>query len=216
MSHSKKKTRAGAARRGAFALAALLMSPLAVTGAKAASFCTPGPDDRPETGLQGSVSLAERTGPGGFQGHWCGMRLVGQHTLWDRGSYGDTQLIRHCAYSSMRDPSDLTKPTTGVVVMDVSVASQPKDIQVLRTPAMLRAYSAFEISQNTMIGAFKDFGPNGTNPLDIYDVSGDCLHPTYLSTINVASGNHDGWLTPDTNFYYGIPFGGQRLQVNPN
>ncbi len=158
--------------------------------------------------------IEERTAPGGFQGHWCGARLVGAHNLFDRGSYGDTQLIRHCAYSSMRDPSDLTKPTTGVVVMDVSVPSQPKDIQVLRTPAMLRAYSAFEIQGNTMIGAYKDFGPNGTNPLDIYDVSGDCLHPKYLSTINVASGNHDGWLTPDTNTYYGIPFGGARLQVN--
>ena len=200
----------------ALALAIALASPLAVKHARAVSFCTPGPGDRPEPGLQGAVLLSERTAPGGFQGHWCGMRLVGQHTLWDRGSYGDTQLIRHCAFSSMRDPSDLNAPTTGVVVMDVSVPSRPKDIQVLRTPAMVRAYSAFEIQQNTMIGAFKDFGPNGTNPLDIYDVSGDCLHPTYLSTINVASGNHDGWLTPDTNTYYGIPFGGQRIQVNPN
>ena len=198
------------------ALAIALASPFAVTKAHAVSYCVPGVGDRPEPGLQGAVLHDERTAPGGFQGHWCGMRFVGGHTLWDRGSYGDTQLIRHCAYSSMRDPSDLNAPTTGVVVMDVSVPSQPKDIQVLKTPAMLRAYSAFEIQQNTMIGAFKDFGPNGTNPLDIYDVSGDCLHPKYLSTINVASGNHDGWLTPDTNTYYGIPFGGQRLQVNPN
>ncbi|HYT96235.1 MAG TPA: hypothetical protein VEO36_02845 [Casimicrobiaceae bacterium] len=198
----------------ALASALLLLSPLTANVAKAVSDCTPGPGDRPELGLQGSVLIEERTAPGGFQGHWCGARLVGAHNLFDRGSYGDTQLIRHCAYSSMRDPSDLTKPTTGVVVMDVSVPSQPKDIQVLRTPAMLRAYSAFEIQGNTMIGAYKDFGPNGTNPLDIYDVSGDCLHPKYLSTINVASGNHDGWLTPDTNTYYGIPFGGARLQVN--
>jgi hypothetical protein len=200
----------------ALASALLLLSPLTANIAQAVSNCTPGPGDRPEPGLQGAVLLSERTAPGGFQGHWCGMQLVGAHNLFDRGSYGDTQLIRHCAYSSMRDPSDLTKPTTGVVVMDVSVPSQPKDIQVLRTPAMLRAYSAFEIQGNTMIGAYKDFGPSGTNPLDIYDVSGDCLHPKYLSTINVASGNHDGWLTPDTNTYYGIPFGGQRLQVNPN
>ena len=203
-------------RLGACAFAIAFASFFAADHAQAVSACVPGPGDRPEPGLQGAVSLEERTAPGGFQGHWCGMRLVGGHTLWDRGSYGDTQLIRHCAYSSMRDPSDLNAPTTGVVVMDVSTPSQPKDIQVLRTPAMVRAYSAFEIQQNTMIGAFKDFGPNGTNPLDIYDVSGDCLHPKYLSTINVASGNHDGWLTPDTNTYYGIPFGGQRLQVNPS
>src|SRR4051812_46713720 len=108
---------------GACAAALSLASPLAVNNAQAASYFIPGADDRPEPGLQGAVSLAERTAPGGFQGHWCGMRFVGGHTLWDRGSYGDTQLIRHCAYSSMRDPSDLNAPTTGVVVMDVSVPS---------------------------------------------------------------------------------------------
>ena len=193
MIEAKGRVRSRNGLRGSvFAIA--FLSALAANAAQAVSFCVPGPGDRPEPGLQGAVSLEERTAPGGFQGHWCGMRLVGAHTLWDRGSYGDTQLIRHCAYSSMRDPSDLNAPTTGVVVMDVSTPSQPKDIQVLRTPALVRAYSAFEIQQNTMIGAFKDFGPNGTNPLDIYDVSGDCLHPKYLSTINVASGNHDGWL----------------------
>jgi hypothetical protein len=47
----------------------------------------------------------------------------------------------------MRDPSDLDAPTTGTVVLDVSVAAQPIDVQILRTPAMLRAYSAFEITR---------------------------------------------------------------------
>jgi hypothetical protein len=216
MTHAR---RTGGVPAGIFRLAALallLSSPFVSHEAKAVSFCTPGPGDRPEPGLQGAVSLEERTAPGGFQGHWCGMRLVGQNNLWDRGSYGDTQLIRHCAYSSMRDPSDLTAPTTGTVVMDVSVPSQPTVVQVLRTPAMIRAYSAFEIQGDTMIAAFKDFGPNGTEPFDVYDVSGDCLHPTFMSSINVASGNHDGWLTPDGNTYYGIPFGGQTIQQNPN
>ena len=94
-------------------------------------------------------------------------RKVGQHALFDRGSYGDTLQIRHCAYSSMRDPSDLNAPTTGTAVVDVKVASQPEVAQNLRTPAMIRAYSALEIQGSIMIGAFKDFGPDGTNPLDV-------------------------------------------------
>jgi hypothetical protein len=181
------------------------------TGANAATSCVPGPGDQPEAGLQGSVTTAERNVPGGYQGTWCGARLVGANNLFDRGSYGSTARIGNCVYSSMRDPSDLTAPTTGTAVIDNSVPSNPQIVGMLRTPAMIRAYSALYIENNLLLGAFKDFGPNGTNPVDIYDVSGDCLHPTFLSTISVAGGNHDGWLTPDGKTYYGIPFGGVRL-----
>lgn len=214
----------------AFVLALLLLSPLAAHKARAESFCVPGPEDRPEA-IQGGVLGSERQPPDGFQGHWCGARKVGQHALYNRGSFGDLQVIvddrGHCAYASMRDPSDITLPTTGTVVLDISVASQPKDVAILRTPAMLRAYSAFEIPiskatrrpGNIMGAAYKDFGPeatNPTNPLDLYDVSGNCLQPRHLSTFSLASGNHDGWFTPDGKTYYGVPFGGQSILVNPN
>jgi hypothetical protein len=122
----------------------------------------------------------------------------------------------------MRDPSDLTLPTTGTAVVDMRVPSKPVWTQTLRTPAMQRAYSALEIQKNIMIAAFKDFGPDNSsnnqsdNWFDIYDVSGDCLSPRHLATTSTASGNHDGWLAPDTNTYYGIPFGGQTIQQNPN
>ncbi|HEX9397223.1 MAG TPA: post-COAP-1 domain-containing protein [Burkholderiales bacterium] len=210
------------ARRSALALALLLLSPLAAHKARAESFCVPGPEDRPETALQGGLLVAERDIPGGFQGQWCGMRSVGHHPLpasdtgVNRGSFGDVQVIGHCAYASMRDPSNLSLASTGTAVLDVRVPSNPIWLQTLRTPAMQRAYSALEIQKNIMIGAFKDFGPNGTNPFDVYDVSGDCLNPRLLATTNTASGNHDGWLTPDTNTYYGIPFGGQTIQQNAN
>lgn len=199
------------------ALAIVLLSPLAAQNAQAESFCVPGPGDRPETGLQGGVPLAERQPPLGFQGFSCGARRVGQHALYNRGSYGDTQRIGHCAYASMRDPSNLLSLTTGTVVLDVSLASHPVDVRVLRTPAMIRAYSALELESGIMIGAFKDFGPNGTNPLDVYDVTGDCLNPVPLSTTyNTASGNHDGWLTSDAKTYYGVPFGGPDIRLDPN
>lgn len=196
-------------------LSAALLGLFMATGAEAASFCEPGPGDRPETGLQGAIPLAERTAPGGFQGFWCGARRVAQHALFNRGSFGDVQFIGHCAYASMRDPSDLNAPTTGTAVLDVRVPSEPTFVQMLRTPAMIRAYSALELQGTLLVGAFKDFGPNGTNPLDVYDVSGDCLQPRLLSTSNVQSGNHDGWLTPDTKTYYGVPFGGNDIRTDP-
>jgi len=194
------------------AAALALLSPVA----QGASFCVPGPGDLPETTLQGGLTTAKRDDPlVPFQGERCGMRQVGHEPLALRGSFGDIQLIGLCAYASMRDPSDLTLPTTGTAVIDMRVPSAPVWTQTLRTPAMQRAYSALELQKSTMIAAFKDFGPMGNNWFDIYDVSGDCLNPKHLATTTTASGNHDGWLTPDTNTYYGIPFGGQTIQQNP-
>src|SRR5437764_11376971 len=112
-----------------------LAAPLAATNARAVTYCVPGPGDQPE-GLQGSVTLAERSVPGGYQGAWCGARLVGGNELYDRGSYGSTAHIGHCVYSSMRDPSDLTAPTTGTAVIDNRVPSNPQIVGMLRTPAM--------------------------------------------------------------------------------
>jgi hypothetical protein len=209
----------------AAAVAVALISPFA-----AHAYCVPGVGDRPETALgpdgkvlQGGLAMSElEAGP--FQGQWCGMREVGHEPLALRGSFGDVQLIGRCAYASMRDPSNLTLPTTGTSVIDMRVPSKPVWTKTLRTLAMQRAYSALEMQQNIMVSAFKDFGPNGDNWFDIYDVSGDCLNPAPLA-VNVpdplnpsrlapgmpkfttASGNHDGWLTPDTNTYYGVPFG---------
>lgn len=200
----------------ALALGLLSFSPVSVPLARAESFCVPGPNDQPETTLQGGLTTAKRDAPGGFQGEWCGMRQVGHEPLGLRGSFGDIQLIGLCAYASMRDPSNLTLETTGTSVIDMRVPSAPVWLRTLRTPAMQRAYSALELQKGIMVGAFKDFGPGGTNPFDVYDVSGDCLNPTHLATINTASGNHDGWLTPDTNTYYGVPFGGQTIQQNIN
>lgn len=215
----------GRASLCALALGLVSLTPFAAREALAESFCVPGPGDKPEgtvvngvfvPTLQGGLTTAKRDAPGGFQGEQCGMRQVGHEPLGLRGSFGDVQIIGHCAYASMRDPSNLALPTTGTAVIDMRIPSAPVWGLTLRTPAMQRAYSALEIQKGIMVGAFKDFGPNGTNPFDVYDVSGDCLNPRFLSTTNTASGNHDGWLTPDTNTYYGIPFGGQTIQQNPN
>jgi len=221
------------------ALALALLCPIGLQaqgippGTNPGSACVPGPGDRPETDINGGVPLADNLPPNFFQGFWCGARKIGQHALYNRGSFGDLQIVvddrGSCAYASMRDPSDLNLPTTGTVVIDVSVPSRPKDVRILRTPAMLRAYSGFEspISietgrpGNIMIAGFKDFGPNGTNPIDIYDISGpDCLKTELLSSTDAVpgqpfAGHHDGWVSADGRTWYGIPFGGPDIRVDP-
>ena len=137
------------------ALSGMLLSPFAAQQVRAESFCVPGPGDKPETTIQGGLKTSERDVPGGFQGQWCGMGQVGHEPLALRGSFGDVQLMGHCAYASMRDPSNLALPTTGTAVVDARVPSKPVWIQTLRTPAMQRAYSALEIQKKIMVGAFK-------------------------------------------------------------
>jgi hypothetical protein len=76
-----------------------------------------------------------------------------------------------------------------------------------------------------MIGAFKDFGTERRQLVRHLRRLGDCLNPKPLAVntpesiltrkITTAGGNHDGWLTPDTKTYYGIPFGGVRILSVP-
>src|ERR1044071_2734859 len=96
----------------ALALGLFFLSPFTSPAALAESFCVPGPGDNPETTLQGGLTTAKRNVPGGFQGEQCGLRQVGNNLLLNeqgrpRGSFGDVQIIGHCAYASMRDPSNL-------------------------------------------------------------------------------------------------------------
>ena len=61
-----------------------------------------------------------------------------------------------------------------------------------------------------MIGAFKDFGPDGDKPVRRLRRFGPtaCSPGLLVDHQITASGNHDGWLTPDAKTYYGVPFGG--------
>ena len=184
-------------RDGFFALAfatALLM-PLVPGGAYAASFCVPGDGDKPETSLQGGLTVAERNIAGGFQGQWCGMRQVGHEPLGLRGSFGDVQLMGLCAYASMRDPSNLTLPTTGTAVIDMRVPSAPVWTQTLRSPAMQRAYSALEIQKLVGTVAFASgvrvrvrIGLNTGPVIGVTIGAENRLHYTLLGdAVNVAS-----------------------------
>jgi hypothetical protein len=101
--------------------------------------------------------------------HGAGARLVGANNLFDRGSYGSTARIGNCVYSSMRDPSDLPAPTTGTAVIDNSVPSNPQIIGMLRTPTMIKPTRRNASRVASWVRS--RISANGTNPVDIYDVS---------------------------------------------
>jgi len=186
--------------------------------AQAATACVPAAGDQPETGLQGDVPTSARMAPNGFQGFRCGMSKVGQNTLFNRGTYGATAIWGPCAYSSIRNPSDPTLPTTGVYVLDVSVPSQPTTGVLLRTPAMLQAYEGLRAQSGILLGSGQQL-PD----VDVYDVSQDCLHPDFKSThvtpayagLHTVQDNHGGWLHYDGKTFYGVPFIGSNILQEP-
>lgn len=130
--------------QGGSALAVAMLSHFAATGAQAQStpyvtpprLCVPGPGDRPEPGVNGHIPLSAMypASPDGFQGYWCGVRKVAQHTLFNRGAFGDLQFkvsgSTRCAYASNRDGASGGDAalTTGIIVFDVS---QPSIMQVV-------------------------------------------------------------------------------------
>jgi hypothetical protein len=185
----------------------------------ARSACVPGPGDQPETGLQGEVPSSARQPPNGFQGFWCGLDKVGQNVLYNRGIYGATAIWDRCAYSSIRNNADVTLPTTGVAVLDVSVPSQPTIVgSLLRTEAMLRAYQGLRAYGGILLGS----GQDRTN-VDVYDISQDCLHPVLRSTrqtpgfagLHEVQDNHGGWLHYDGKTFWGVPFIGNNILLEP-
>src|SRR5690242_20139688 len=96
-----------------------------------------GPDDRPETALQGQVPAALRQS--GFKGFNCNLSLVGQYQgeggNWSAATFTD-RAGRQCAYHSTGTPTP-SRTTPGVPVVDITDPTKPVRITSLTTKAML-------------------------------------------------------------------------------
>jgi len=128
--------------QGGSVLAVVMLSHFAATGAQAQAYvtpptlCEPGPGDRPEPGVNGHIPLSAMfpANPDGFQGYWCGVRKVAQHTLFNRGAFGDLQIKAsgsgRCAYASNRDGAagGDAALTSGIIVFDMK---QPSKMEVV-------------------------------------------------------------------------------------
>ena len=96
--------------------------------------CEPGPGDKPEPGVNGHIPKSAMydatTNPDGFQGYSCGVRKVAQHTLYNRGAFGDLQIKSdgktRCAYASNRDGAagGDAALTSGIIVFDMKTPTR--------------------------------------------------------------------------------------------
>jgi hypothetical protein len=180
----------------------------------AASFVVPkatcGPNDHPETGLQGQVPAAVRTA--GFKGFNCNLELVGQAKIdganWQTTEYRDAignganqgKGVGHpggtvCAYHGSASPA-LSLPgrnpaSYGVPVIDVTEPTNPVTTGFLQTTSMLDPWESLKVNERRkLLGADNGQNGGGGPQVDIYDVSTDCRFPQLLAS--VAVGQADG------------------------
>ena len=202
--------------------------PIPLTVAKASC----GPNDNPETGLQGQVPAALRAS--GFKGFSCNLQLIGQSkgdgASWQHAFFQDKS-GHTCSYYDTSSPLNGTANRThlGVVVIDTTVPSNPTPTAYLTSVAMMDPWESLKVNaQRQLLGAEdakngtdvpEDGTVNtGTGLLDLYDLSADCRNPQLLSSVTTgtaANGDaaalppgeilagHEGSFSPDGLTWYG-------------
>lgn len=165
-----------------------------------------GSGSRPETALQGEVTIADRESGRSSEGYTCNLEQVGNYrgegTQWQFAGYGD------CAYYGTRVHGSQEK--RGTVVVDASDPANPRFSTNLTSPAMLDAWESLKVHEGRgLLG-----GVLGSGPLpyggyfDVYDVAGDCAHPRLLASLPVNGLGHEGDWSPDGRTYYATGFSG--------
>lgn len=175
---------------------------------------TCGSNDRPEIGLQGQVPAPLRKA-GGFPGFSCNLEQVGQ----SRGDGAGWQAVffadkagHVCSYYDT-SPSTVDRTHTGVVVVDATNASHPRQSGYLTSVAMINPLESLKVNERRgLLGAVNLLNGRGGPEIDLYDLSADCRSPHLLS--HAPSGNgtaapvqdavraDEGSFSPDGLTYY--------------
>jgi hypothetical protein len=171
-----------------------------------------GPEDRPETGLQGQVPASLRAT--GFEGFSCNLQLVGQSkgdgASWQFASFTDRN-GKKCAYHDTSS-STVGRTHVGAVVLDVSDPENPHPTTYLTSLSMIDPWESLKVNQARELLA-GDYGLNstGADGIDVYDLSEDCRYPQLLASTNrlgvggsnpVLVNGHEGAFSPDGLTYY--------------
>jgi hypothetical protein len=171
--------------------------------------------DRPETGVQGQVPLADQVSHRSQQGYSCNIRPVGSNDVNGRG--GDTQMTWYgdCAYQSSSGSGG-----DGVGVIDVRDPRRPRLVMLLQDPSWAGQGGVLGIHEGLTVNPQRGIlvVPIGTS-ITTYDVR-DCTRPKKLSHYDFGLppdvlkslpegdfGIHSGKLSPDGTLYYATDIG---------
>ena len=182
-----------------------------------ASFVVPkakcGPNDHPESALQGQVPASLRNGPGGFKGFNCNLELISQQkndgANWQSAEWRDQGHVGPggdkaqgkpkvvCAYHTSQSPS-LSPPTRnpahyGVPINDITDPKKVVTTGFLQTTSMLDPWESLKVNERRqLLGADNGANGGGGPEIDIYDVSQDCRFPQLLASLPVGTGTDGG------------------------
>jgi hypothetical protein len=187
---------------------------------------TCGPNDHPETALQGQVPAAVRAA--GFHGFNCNLELLSQSKIdganWQTAEFreangngadkdkgeGDREGRGEgdrdgtvCAYHGTASPA-LSLPTRnpasyGVPVIDVTNPRKPITTGFLQTTSMLDPWESLKVNERRqLLGADNGQNGGGGPEVDIYDLSQDCRFPQLLASVAVGTGTDGGFVHPVT------------------
>jgi hypothetical protein len=196
--------------------------PLTVTKA------TCGPNDHPETALQGQVPASMRAS--GFKGFNCNLELIAQSrgdgANWQSAEYRDPvgngsnqgKAIGQpkgivCAYHGTAFTTAGRK-NVGVPVIDITNENYPTPTEYLTSISMLDPWESLKVNnQRKLLAADNGHNGGGGAEVDIYDLSGDCRFPQLLASVAVGKADgstgvpaqvigHEGYWAPDGMTYY--------------
>lgn len=177
----------------------------ALRGATPRAACSPG--DRPETGRQGRVPLADFDSGRAALGYTCNTRQVGHF-----GETGGFQVHRYvdrtgreCAFydSTLLFPKDVRKGVHGMTVLDMSIPSRPVRTAVLSTFAMQTTHESLRLNhERGLLVANAGSPATQVGVVDVYDVSQDCRSPVLKSTSPLGILGHEGGFSPDGRTYW--------------
>ena len=106
--------------------------------------CSPG--DRPETGVQGQVPLADQLSGRSTEGYSCNLRMVGSNDIAGRG--GDTQMTWYdeCAYRSTPGGGG-----DAVAVVDVKNPRKPTLVKLIQEKSWAGKGGTLGIHEGLMV-----------------------------------------------------------------
>src|SRR4051812_35998949 len=187
---------------------AIAITMLAGADAHAKSPAQCGPNDRPETGLQGQIPMADRVSGRSVEGYSCNLTEVG---FMPSSSFANFDTYKDCAYYS--DTIGATNAEGGTVVVDVSDPRHPVQTAYLTERAAANAGESLRVHPGRGLlvadryylakGISNVDDPDANRALDVYDISKDCRHPKLLADVVMPSAlGHEGCFQADGMVYY--------------
>jgi hypothetical protein len=163
---------------------------------------TCGPNDKPETGLQGQIPMPERLA--GFKGFSCNIEKISQ-SIFPTVFYRQFASIRDRAGHLCAFAGGIID--TGTVVVDITDPKNPQQTALITTLGLLNPGEGIRTNarRGLLASGFYNNAPNFSiapvangHGFDVYDVATDCRTPRLLATTTTLSFPTDSLLPPAT------------------